>query len=62
MIERYTTESMGHIWSDNNKYTTWLKVEIAVTEVLCEDGVVPKSDLLVIKEKAAFSVDRILEI
>ena len=42
MIERYTTESMGAIWSDQNKYQVWLDVEIAVLEVLCEDGIVPK--------------------
>ena len=62
MIERYTTKEMGHIWSDNNKYSTWLKVEIEVSEVLSEMGIVPKSSLNVIKEKAQFSVERINEI
>ena len=62
MIERYTTKDMGRIWSDHNKYTVWLKVELAVLEVLCEDGIVPSNDLQVIKDKAAFSVNRILEI
>lgn len=62
MIERYTTKEMGRIWSDENRFATWLKVEIAVTEVLCEDNIVPKKDLAVIKQKAAFSVSRILEI
>ena len=61
MIERYTTKDMGRIWSDHNKYTVWLKVELAVLEVLCEDGIVPSNDLQVIKDKAAFSVNRILE-
>ena len=45
MIDRYTTESMGKIWSDHNKYKVWLKVELAVLEVLCEDGIVPNQDL-----------------
>ena len=62
MIERYTTESMGAIWSDQNKYQVWLDVEIAVLEVLCEDDIVPKEDLDIIKSKAKFSVERILEI
>lgn len=62
MIERYTTDIMGNIWSDYNKYKVWLDVEIAVLEVLCEDGIVPKEDLDIIKKKADFSVDRILEI
>ena len=62
MIERYTTDSMGAIWSDYNKYKVWLDVEIAVLEVLCDDGIVPKKDLDSIKSKAQFSVKRILEI
>ena len=62
MIERYTTPDMGRIWSDQNKYATWKKVEITVTEVLSDMGVVPKEAVKVINEKAAFSVDRINEI
>ena len=62
MINRYNTPQMKKIWSDQNKYTTWLKVEIAVTEVLCEMGLVPQKSLNIIKEKANFSIDRILEI
>jgi adenylosuccinate lyase len=62
MIERYTTDIMGNIWSDHNKYQVWLDVEIAVLEVLCEDGIVPQEDLDTIKSKAKFSVERILEI
>ena len=62
MIERYTTEAMGSIWSDYNKYQVWLDVEVAVLEVLCDDGIVPKEDLETIKSKAKFSVDRINEI
>ena len=62
MIERYTTPDMGRIWSDQNKYATWQKVEITVTEVLSDMGVVPKGVVKVINEKASFSVDRINEI
>ena len=62
MIERYTTKEMGRIWSDENKFSTWLKVEIAVTEVLTKDNIVPLEDLKIIKQKAKFNVDRILEI
>ena len=62
MIERYTTTDMGRIWSDHNKYETWKKVEITVTEVLSDMGVVPKEAVKVINEKATFSVERINEI
>ncbi len=62
MIDRYTTPEMAKIWSEYNKFDTWKKVEITVTEVLCDMGEVPKDAVKVINEKADFSVERILEI
>ena len=62
MIDRYTTPEMDQIWSDQNKFETWKKVEITVTEVLSDRGEVPKEAVKVINKKATFSVDRILEI
>src|SRR3990172_5614891 len=53
---------MGRIWEDQNKYQRWLDVELAVTETLAEEGVVPKDAALEIKLKAGFSVKRIDEI
>jgi adenylosuccinate lyase len=53
---------MGAIWSDENKFRTWLLVEVAACEAQAELGRVPKDALAVIKEKADFNVDRILEI
>ena len=62
MIERYQTPEMTRIWSEQNKFEVWKKVEIAVVEVLSERGEVPIEALNIIKSKAAFSIDRILEI
>ncbi len=62
MIPRYTTPEMEKIWSDQNKFETWKKVELAVTEVLCDRGIVPESSWNVIREKAKFDIDRVLEI
>ncbi len=62
MIERYTRPQMGGIWSDENKYRTWLKVELAACEAQAELGRIPKDALKVIREKAGFNVERILEI
>ena len=62
MIDRYTTPEMAQIWSEQNKFETWKKVEISVTEVLSDRGEVPKEAVKVINEKAAFTVERILEI
>jgi adenylosuccinate lyase len=53
---------MGAIWSDQNKYQRWLDVELAVVETLAEHGIIPKQDAAEIRDRAAFSVDRIEEI
>ena len=62
MIDRYQTKQMQDIWSDENKFKTWLKVELAVVEVLAKNGIVPSKSFNVIKEKADFDKDRVLEI
>ena len=62
MIDRYFTKDMKRIWSDENRFKTWEKVEIAVAEVMMEMGIVPKKSFQVIKKKSKFSVDRVLEI
>jgi adenylosuccinate lyase len=59
MIARYSRPEMSRIWSDENRFGTWLKVEIAATEVLAERGVVPKEALAAIKERARFDVAQI---
>lgn len=62
MIERYTRAEMGQLWSLENKFKRWLSVEIAVCEVLAENGDIPQNALNKIKEKAGFDLNRILEI
>ena len=53
---------MKEIWSEENKFRKWLDVEIYACEALCKKGVIPESALKNIKEKANFSIKRILEI
>jgi len=53
---------MGRIWEPENLYAKWLEVEIAACEAMAQEGLVPKKALKNIKEKAGFSVGRILEI
>jgi adenylosuccinate lyase len=53
---------MGRIWTEENKYTCWLKVESAASTVLAEDGVIPAAAAEAIARKASFSVARIQEI
>ncbi len=62
MIERYTLPEMGRIFSDEFKYSTWLKIELLAVEARVKLGEVPEEDFEVIKRKAAFDVARILQI
>lgn len=62
MLERYTREEMGHIWTDENRYQAWLEVEILADEAWAEMGEIPKEDVTKIRENASFDIERILEI
>ncbi len=62
MIARYTRPEMGRIWSDENKFRTWLKVEVAASETLAEAGIVPREAAQTIREKGDFDLRRIQEV
>jgi len=62
MIPRYTRPEMGKIWTDENKFKTWLDIELLACEAQAELGVIPKDAIKVIREKAKFDVKRIDEI
>jgi adenylosuccinate lyase len=62
MIERYTLPRMGKIWEPQNKFSTWLDVEIAVCEAMEKEGIIPAESLETIRQKAQFSIERIEEI
>jgi adenylosuccinate lyase len=62
VIRRYSREAMQRIWSDENRYRRWLDVEIAVCEAWASMGRIPQESLKNIKERAAFTVERIEEI
>ena len=53
---------MGRIWSDENKYRCWLRVEIAASQALAQAGMVPQAAADAIRDKADFTVARIDEI
>jgi adenylosuccinate lyase len=62
MIPRYTREKMAAIWSDQNRYATWLEVEIAALEAMAAEGLAPADAVAQVKAKAAFDPKRIEEI
>ena len=62
MIERYGREKMRGVWTEENKFAAYLKVELAAAEAWSELGVIPKEDIRRLYDKATFDIDRIKEI
>jgi len=62
LIPRYTRAVMGRIWTDEAKYRAWLEVETTASEVLAEDGIVPREAARAIRERGDFDVERIRQI
>jgi adenylosuccinate lyase len=61
MIERYTRPDMARVWSDENKFDTWLRVELLVCEGWARDGVIPPDDMAKIRD-ATYDIARAHEI
>lgn len=59
MIPRYTRPEMGAIWTDENKFATWLRIEILACEAMHKLGDVPAADLKRIQQRAKFNVREI---
>ena len=62
MIDRYSTKDMSRIWSEQNKYETWKKVEVTFTDILAEEKFIPEEAAKNIREKANFTIERVHEI
>ena len=52
MIPRYTRRRMADHWSDENRYRTWLKVELAALDAQAEIGLIPEEAANEIAAKA----------
>ena len=62
MIDRYSLPEISKIWSLENKYNTWLKVELAVCTAYNKIGKIPDDSYENIIRKAKFNVNEIEEI
>ncbi len=62
MIERYSRPEMRAVWTEENKFNAYLKVELLAAEAWRELGVVPAEDVEKLNAKATFNIDRIKEI
>ncbi len=61
MIERYSLPEISKIWSVENKYAAWLKVELAVCAAYNKYGKIPNASLDAILKNAKFNVIEIEE-
>ncbi len=62
MITRYSTKEMREIWTEENKWRAFLKVEILSAKAWSQLGHIPKEDIEKLEKNATFNIERILEI
>jgi adenylosuccinate lyase len=62
MIPRYTHPEMGRIWTEQRRYESWLRVEVAAAEAMADVGMVPEDAARDLRERGTFDVARIEEI
>ncbi|MCA1726226.1 MAG: adenylosuccinate lyase [Actinobacteria bacterium] len=62
MIPRYTLPEMAAVWTDQAKLGHWLRIEVLACEAWARQGLIPEADMAVIRERAAFDAERVLEI
>jgi adenylosuccinate lyase len=56
LIPRYALEPMARLFADEERYATWLEVEVLAVEALAKLGVVPAEDAAVVRDRAGFDV------
>ena len=62
MLARYTRPVMAQLWSEHNRYQNWLEVELLAVEAWAALGDIPQEDAALLRQRARFSIERILEI
>jgi adenylosuccinate lyase len=62
VIDRYTRPEMAALWSEENRYRLWLKVEVAVCRVLAERGQIPRDAFERIEKTERVDPRRVAEI
>jgi adenylosuccinate lyase len=59
MIERYYDEEIGKIWTENNKFDIFLKIEVLACQAFYKQKIISKKVYEHIKKNAKFSLKRI---
>ncbi|HSL12246.1 MAG TPA: adenylosuccinate lyase [Actinomycetota bacterium] len=61
MIPRYEVPEISAVWSDEARLGHWLEIELLAVEAWAELGRIPEADAAVCRERAAFTVEAVLE-
>jgi adenylosuccinate lyase len=61
VIERYTREQIGAVWTPQRRMEAWLRVELAATDAWAAEGTVPAEAAIAIRERASFTVEAVQE-
>jgi adenylosuccinate lyase len=61
VIPRYSLPEMAAVWSDEARMANWLEIEIRAVEAWAELGRIPAEDAAAVRERAAFTVEAVLE-
>ena len=61
MIPRYSLPEIADLFTDEARFTAWLEVEVLAVEAWAELGVVPAEHARIVRERAGFDVQAILE-
>ncbi|MFH1202517.1 MAG: adenylosuccinate lyase [Candidatus Omnitrophota bacterium] len=62
MIPRYSLPKMQSVWSEENKFSKMLQIEILTAEALAKSGKIPRRSATRIKKKARFNIKEIYNI
>ena len=62
MIQRYSRPQMAKLWNDEERFQSWLAVELAVVDYYHTKGLVSDVEWDKLHRDASFKIDRILEI
>jgi adenylosuccinate lyase len=61
VIARYSREQIAAVWTDQARMESWLEVELAATDALAAEGIVPAEAAAACRERASFSVEAVQE-
>jgi len=61
VIDRYTREEIGAVWTDERRMSAWLEVELAALDAWAAEGAVPVEAAAACRERGSFTVEAVRE-